>query len=239
MNRKSLHTWCSVIAATLIGLCSYLIVARVPPPVASEPREATSAPQLITESTAWKARSATVRIRVATCWGWGTGSGFIIGDKVIVTNRHVVEGYVNLDVLTADGEDLEAGDVHVSRGSDLATITIAGHHQPSLEFGPTLPGRDVQISAVGYPGGRMLRRSEGVTTAVVDGGHRGSAGKVIEFDAAIEPGNSGGPLVDENGAVVGVVYAVHTKSDHGYAVSAPTASTELDGRMEELRPDRC
>lgn len=239
MRRLAARTAYLAFIAIMIALCGCFVSGRVTSPVGADSREVTSMPELIIESAAWQVRCATVRIRVETCRGWGPGSGFIIDDTTILTNRHVVEGFVSLDVLTADGEDLETSGVHVSHGSDLATISITRHRQTSLQLGPTLPGRDVEIAAVGYPGGRGLARREGVTTAIVDGGRRGSAGKVIEFDSAVEPGNSGGPLVDDHGIVIGVVYAVHTKSDHGYAVSAPTASAELDGRMEELRPDRC
>ncbi len=145
----------------------------------------------------------------------GVGSGVVISEEgVILTNLHVVQGSKKLIVTFADGFEAEATVVAVQPENDLAVIKavkIPDDLQPATlgSTGKLMPGDEVV--AVGFPFGI----GPSVSAGVVSGMNREfrTEGKsvlrgLIQFDAAANPGNSGGPLVNMSGEVVGVVTAI-------------------------------
>ncbi len=145
----------------------------------------------------------------------GVGSGVVISEEgVILTNLHVVQGSKKLMVTFADGFEAEATVVAVQPENDLAVIKavkIPDDLQPATlgSTGKLMPGDEVV--AVGFPFGI----GPSVSAGVVSGMNREfrTEGKsvlrgLIQFDAAANPGNSGGPLVNMSGEVVGVVTAI-------------------------------
>lgn len=165
--------------------------------------------------------SATVRITAVGSFrdigegeqaaGW-SGSGFIISpDGLVVTNQHVVEGAGSLEVYI-DGVDRpkNAKILGVSECNDLAVIDLEGDGYPYLDWfqGDSAPGLDVWTAGfpLGDPEFTLARGS--ITKAEANGETEwASLDYTLEHDARQEPGNSGGPLVDETGHVVGVNYA--------------------------------
>lgn len=142
----------------------------------------------------------------------GSGSGFLISsDGLIVTNQHVVEGAGSLEVYL-EGEDrpLNAQILGVSECDDLAVLDLSGDGYPFLDWydEEAKPGLDAW--AAGFPLGDpefSLTRGS-VVKARADGDTNWSSIEfAIEHDANIQPGNSGGPLVSEDGRVIGVNYA--------------------------------
>ena len=145
----------------------------------------------------------------------GVGSGVVISEEgVILTNLHVVQGSQKLMVTFADGFEAEATVVAVQPENDLAVIKavkIPDDLQPATlgSTGNLMPGDEVV--AVGFPFGI----GPSVSAGVISGMNREfrAEGKsvlrgLIQFDAAANPGNSGGPLVNMSGEVVGVVTAI-------------------------------
>jgi len=145
----------------------------------------------------------------------GVGSGVVISEEgVILTNLHVVQGSKKLIVTFSDGFEAEATVVAVQPENDLAVIKavkIPDDLQPATlgSTGKLMPGDEVV--AVGFPFGI----GPSVSAGVVSGMNREfrTEGKsvlrgLIQFDAAANPGNSGGPLVNMSGEVVGVVTAI-------------------------------
>ena len=145
-----------------------------------------------------------------------TGTGVVIVDNgTILTNLHVVSGSRRLKVTFADGSESEAAIVGVQAENDLAVLrakTIPDDLQAATmrSTGDLLPGDEV--IAVGYPFGIGPSVSGGVVSGLKRE-FRSPQGQrkltnLIQFDAAANPGNSGGPLVTMDGSVVGIVTAI-------------------------------
>ena len=163
----------------------------------------------------------------------GTGSGFLYDCRGhIVTNFHVVEGASQLQVTFADGEVRDAGLVGADPTNDLAVIRVAdGEGNPE----PLALGDSDQLEvgrfvvAIGHPFGLDQTLTTGVVSGlgrIMDSPDRSFIGEIIQTDAAINRGNSGGPLLDLDGRVVGVNSAIVSPTGAsagiGYAIPAST-----------------
>ena len=143
----------------------------------------------------------------------GAGSGFVIAaDGFIVTNNHVVSGATNLKVTTSDGTDYPATLVGQDADTDLAVIRVQGHRFSQAEFGNSDKLRVGQmVIAIGNPNGLQNTVTAGVVSATgrtLNSQNGRMIENIIQTDAALNPGNSGGPLVDSHGRVVGVNTAI-------------------------------
>ncbi|MDS0528112.1 trypsin-like peptidase domain-containing protein [Clostridium sp. SHJSY1] len=143
----------------------------------------------------------------------GLGSGFIINeDGYILTNNHVVANSSEVKVLLSDGNEVAAKVINTDEQQDLAMIKLAdGTKVPGVaELGDSdalYPGEDV--IAIGTPLSKNFAQTmtKGIISAVnreVQSSESGNTAKVIQTDAAINSGNSGGPLVNTKGQVIGI-----------------------------------
>jgi S1-C subfamily serine protease len=174
----------------------------------------------------------------------GSGSGVIIDDQgLAITNSHVVAGRRRLAAITADGDRLDATVVGDDPSTDLALIRIAGRGLPSAQLGESTALRVGQlVIALGNPFGLSSTVSTGVVSAT-GRSLRSPAGRliddVVQHTAPLNPGNSGGPLVDSRGLVVGINTAVIAWSQGlGFAVPASTARWVVRELIEHGRVRR-
>ena len=160
-----------------------------------------------------------------------SGSGAIVSDDgYIVTNNHVVDGADDITVTLTNKKSFKAKLVAADPSSDLAVIKIDANHLPYILYGNS---DDVKVGqwvlAVGYPLTLETTVTAGIISAkgrTLDINRRQSNTPVesfIQTDAAVNPGNSGGPLIDVNGKLIGINSAIAspTGAYAGYSFTIP------------------
>src|SRR5438045_4664852 len=179
------------------------------------------------------------------------GSGFIISpDGYIVTNNHLIQGLTGtgtvdtVTVITTDRKEYTARIIGRDETSDLALLKIEAHNLPFVQWGDSTKARVGDwVLAIGDPYGVGSTVTAGIISAL----HRGITGvgaydRYIQTDAAINMGNSGGPMFDLNGNVIGINSALISPTGAsvgiGLAIPAEAAKPVIDALMRGQRPSR-
>jgi S1-C subfamily serine protease len=182
------------------------------------------------------AREFTVRIRALGCDRLGTGSGFVLDDGMIVTNRHVVGQPREVSISTWDGRSFDARVDGIAQDADLAVIRVSGLDLPraTVRDEPAVIGEPIAV--IGYPGGGGSTITTGRVLGFTDGPILGETVPAIRVDAEVKPGNSGGPLIDAEGRVIGVIFALSGPGGDGLAVPVDVLIARL--QREGFTPPR-
>jgi S1-C subfamily serine protease len=176
---------------------------------------------------------STVQIVGDGCGQIQEGSGFVVGPGMVVTNAHVVAGIARPMVKVA-GAQYPTTVLLFDPSYDLAVLRVAGLHEPSLVLDPDPSSRGVQAAVLGYPGGGPFTVAPAGVMAAFEAEGRDIYGQgltvrnVYEIQAVVRPGNSGGPLVQPDGEVIGVVFSRSTTNGNiGYALASPGVLTRV------------
>lgn len=190
-------------------------VAVVAPTVAPTPAEA---PALRASSIERVARQLTVRVRSRGCGRLGTASAVAVGPRLLVTNRHVVNGADSLELNFWDGTSAEARVKALAVADDLALVRVSARLPFVARLAADDAGDHTSVLIVGFPNGgqQTLERGEIVEYARLRSPR--DASPVMRMSAAIAPGNSGGAVVNRAGDLVGIVFGVETETDYGLAI---------------------
>ena len=174
--------------------------------------------------------------------GTGSGTGFIVNESgLVVTNKHVVDGSTQVSVRMASGSEYRGTVTQRHPTLDLAYISI----DSSQTFTPIAVGDSdevrvgAEVIAIGFPLGSALGSEPTVSVGIISAKRDAR----LQTDASLNPGNSGGPLLDMYGQVIGVVVSrVETDgsgrpiSGIGFAIPINEVKTELGGQVSPAGP---
>lgn len=216
-------------ALTGLVLLGILGLASPLPVLAFDPEETT------TIKVYDRASKAVVSIRSSD----GTGAGALIDPSgVIITNNHVVQGNRRVQVQTADGRSYTGSVRALDRRNDLAIVEIQSNRAlPYLRLatGPARVGQ--RVYAIGNPFGLDRTLTVGILSRIAPNGD-------LQTDAALNPGNSGGPLLNSDGEIIGINKAILSESGGSIGIGFATPTTPVrtllasGNRETAQRPDR-
>ncbi len=166
------------------------------------------------------------------------GAGFVIDPAgYIVTNNHVIDGATSVTVTFQDGTILPAQVVGRDRRGDLAVLKVdAGHPLPAVQFGDSTKLRVGDwVLAIGNPYGLAGSTSAGIVSALHRNIGEDKYDDFIQTDATINRGNSGGPLFDVTGHVIGVDSAIYSPSGGSVGIGFAIPSAMVQPIAESLK----
>ena len=169
-------------------------------------------------------------VSVVTDGGQGSGVVYDAGGWII-TNHHVIAGAQDVDVVFADGTTADATVKASTDRFDIAVLDVEQQDLPEAEFARSLPVVGTLALAMGNPVGFENSVTQGIVSGlhrdIPAGGSTPALVDLIQTDAAISPGNSGGALVDDEGKIIGINVAYLPPQQGavalGFAIPAPVA----------------
>jgi len=160
----------------------------------------------------------------------GQGSGVIVDPQgYIVTNSHVVHAAAEIEVALNDGRVLPARIVGADAATDVAVLKISADGLIAAPWGDS---EESEVGALVWAVGSPFGLQSSITLGIISAKHRGNlAGDVyqdfLQTDAAVNPGNSGGPLVDAQGRVIGINTAIVGDSYRGVSFAVPSSVAKV------------
>jgi S1-C subfamily serine protease len=185
-----------------------------------------------------KAQNSVFKVKVETCTYKSTGSGFFIAETFL-TNRHVVENAKSITLENGSGIKYEVDSWGYSKDTDLAWVNVQTR-APSLELAEKDAISGDLVANLGYPLGRKLTEERGRLVKLVSSDYPGySKSDLVGVTSQALPGNSGGPLLDRNGKVIGVVVAIDRNQNLILAISLKEVKRFLANNPEKTEINKC
>lgn len=198
----------------------------------------------LSTATADAAAASVVKVEGIACRKIQDGTGFVVEPDLIVTNAHVVAGETSTDVIRDDGERLRAQVVAFDPDRDLALLQVPGVDRAPLPLASAVVG-DVG-GVFGHPQGEPLRIAPFEVARLIDATGRNIYGTglvardVVESAADLQPGDSGSPMVDPDGRVIGVVFAIaRDRPAVAYALATSEVQAVLSGPRAPVDTGAC
>ncbi|MFB7720990.1 MarP family serine protease [Nocardia sp. NPDC058058] len=218
----------------VIGPFGRVPIAAVEPPDAS----------VLQLPVAQSLQSSVLRIRgiAPSCQRQLEGSGFVVAPERVMTNAHVVAGTSTVSVDTARGS-MEAQVVLFDSSKDIAVLAVPGLNAPVIPLAPKAANSGESAIVLGYPGGGRYTASAARVRETLDlkgpNIYRDNnvQREVYTVRGQVRAGNSGGPLVDTDGNILGVVFgAAVTDDDTGYVLTLDEVRPEVNGAAGDSTP---
>ncbi len=165
----------------------------------------------------------------------GVGSGFIISaDGYVMTNAHVIDGADDVYVTLTDKREFKAKVIGADKRTDVALVKIEGGNLPRLAFGDSSKLRAGEwVIAIGSPFGLDNTVTAGIVSAKAR--DTGDYLQLIQTDVAVNPGNSGGPLINMRGEVIGINSQIYSRSGGYMGISFAVPIDEAIRVSEQLK----
>jgi hypothetical protein len=210
------------------------IGTRLPPPD----------PSVLQSPGARTAAAGVVKVQGTSC-GVGTqGSGWVVRRALVATNAHVITGQESTQVLAPNGQRLDARTVYVDAANDVALLRVQGLRATALSADPDVELPRV-VALLGYPRNGALTATAGSagdarTVLAPDAYERRIRPRVVvPLRGRVQPGESGGPVVDRRGRVLGMIFGGTRDGRGGYAVPVELVLRALEGRLRPVAPGPC
>lgn len=171
------------------------------------------------------ARASTVKIEGEGCGGISEGSGFVADDGLVITNAHVIAGVARPYIFDANGRHA-ARVIWFDENLDMAVLAASNLAGKPLDMIGEQAAKGTPAAVLGYPGGgdftanpaTIMDSFKAVGRNIYNQGS--TERQVYSIKSDVQPGNSGGPLVNKDGAVIGLIFAKSTTYDQvGYALT--------------------
>jgi S1-C subfamily serine protease len=201
-------------------------------------------PSVLQSAGARTAAQSVVKLQGTAC-GVGTqGSGWVVRPGLVATNAHVVAGHDSTRVLAPNGQVLESRPVYVDAANDIALMRVRGLAASSLATS-TRDDRSQPVALLGYPRNGPLTSTAGTAGAArtvlsPDAyGHGTRPRIVVPLRGTVQPGESGGPVIDRQGRVVAMIFGGTREGRGGYAVPVGLVLNAADGDLHPVSPGPC
>jgi S1-C subfamily serine protease len=188
-----------------------------------------------------RSKASVVKMEGIGCGGIVDGTGFVIGSDLVATNAHVVAGVRRPFVTDSNGQH-SARAVWFDPDLDFAIVKANNLAGPPLLINNSIAADGTRAAVLGYPGGGPLTAggAEVLDRFTARGrdiyGESISQRDVYRLAARVIPGNSGGPVIDDDGTVIGVIFAQSTEHDSiGYALTTPQLAAAINQAQAQNR----
>jgi S1-C subfamily serine protease len=201
-------------------------------------------PSVLSSRGARAAAASVVKVEGTSCGLGAQGSGWVVRRNIVATNAHVIAGQGDTQVLTPGGQSLGARPVYVDAVNDVALLRVNGLRTSPLATREE-DGFPKPVVLLGYPRDGALTAVAGTAgeprTVLAPDAYRRRVRprQVVPLRGSVEPGESGGPVIDRRGAVVAMIFGGTRRGEGGFGVPVELVLHGLDTTLRVVSPGPC